>query len=110
MRWFLLLWVVPISFLLLWLGLASHDLHFGMFFFSRALYDQVFGIYGLALGLPPESLPPMVVRAIAVDSSIVLAIFAFRRRRQIAVWLRRLRQPASSSDATVSAASLSSAP
>ncbi len=68
-------------------------------------HDLVFEIYGNILGLPPESLPPLVARAIAVDSLIVFAILGFRKRRQIYAWWQG-RQSA----ARVSAESLSSAP
>jgi len=110
MRWFLFFWFAPMSFLVLWLTLASHDISGGTIFFSRALYDQVFGLYGAALGLPPESLPPMVIRALAVDSTVVLGIFAFRRRRAIAAAVRSWRQSRSSLANPASPASLSSAP
>ncbi|MBB3951121.1 DUF6105 family protein [Aureimonas jatrophae] len=107
MRWFLLMWFAPMSFLALWLGLASNDINFGMLFFSRALYDHVFGLYAAALGVAPETLPPLVVRALVLDSLIVLSIFAFRRRRAIAAWFVAQRQRGSGPAKT---ASLSSAP
>lgn len=108
MRWFLGLWFVPISFLVLWFTLAANDINLGTFFFSRAMYDLVFAMYGEVLGIPPADLPPMVARALVLDSAIVLALYVFRRRRPIAAWVRgryeRSVSPARRTD------SLSSAP
>jgi len=92
MRWLLGLWFVPISFLIAWFVLASHDWNLGTFFFSREMYDLVFAIYGETLGVAPESIPPLVARALVLDSAIVLALYAFRRRKSIAGWLRGRRQ------------------
>ncbi|WP_182087029.1 DUF6105 family protein [Aureimonas sp. ME7] len=88
MRWLLSLWFLPISFLVVWLALASNDWSFGLFFFSREMYDTVFAVYGEALGVPPETLPPLVARALVLDSLIVLALYAFRRRKPILAFAR----------------------
>jgi len=111
MRWLLGLWFVPISFLVAWFVLASHDWNLGTFFFSREMYDLVFAVYGETLGVAPESIPPLVARALVLDSAIVLALYAFRRRKVIAGWLRS-RTQASPSVATRARTldSLSSAP
>ncbi|WP_062202716.1 DUF6105 family protein [Aureimonas sp. AU12] len=88
MRWFLGLWFVPITFLVLWFALAANDINLGTFFFSRAMYDLVFTMYGNVLGIPPADLPPMVARALMLDSAIVLALYVFRRRKPITAWVR----------------------
>lgn len=105
MKWFLILWAGPVALLGSWYWLSYYDMSFGFHMLTRQTHDLVFEIYGNILGLPPESLPPLVARAIAVDSLIVFAILAFRKRKQIAAW-RQGRQLA----ARVSAESLSSAP
>ncbi|UXS31471.1 hypothetical protein FY152_04950 [Agrobacterium tumefaciens] len=105
MKWFLILWAGPVALLGSWYWLSYYDMSFGFYMLTRETHDLVFQIYGNILGLPPESLPPLVARAIAVDSLIVFAIVAFRRRKQIANWWRG-RQSA----ARASAESLSSAP
>lgn len=110
MRWLIGGWVAPVSFLLLWLGLASNDWSFGVHFFSRAMYDEVFGVYGNLLGLAPETVPPMVVRAILLDSCVVVALFAFRRRTQILNFAGRTWQRYRSRLAPASTDNLSSAP
>ena len=98
MRFFLILWLGPMALLGIWYALASNDLHFGMFLFSREIHDEVFGIYAAALGMEPEALPPLVLRAIIVDTLFVLAFIAFRRRKVLIPWvkakLERLIQPA----------------
>ncbi|MBP2533450.1 MULTISPECIES: DUF6105 family protein [Agrobacterium] len=105
MKWFLILWAGPVALLGSWYWLSYYDMSFGFYMLTRQTHDLVFEIYGNILGLPPESLPPLVARAIALDSLIVFAILAFRKRKQIAAWWHG-RQSA----ARVSAESLSSAP
>ncbi|KJF74439.1 DUF6105 family protein [Agrobacterium arsenijevicii] len=86
MKWFLILWAGPVALLGSWYWLSYYDMSFGFYMLTRQTHDLVFTIYGNILGLPPESLPPLVARAIAVDSLIVFAILAFRKRKQIANW------------------------
>lgn len=105
MKWFLILWAGPVALLGSWYWLSYYDMSFGFYMLTRQTHDLVFEIYGNILGLPPESLPPLVARAIAVDSLIVFAILAFRKRKQIVAWWQG-RQSA----ARVSAESLSRAP
>ena len=88
MRAFLLAFVLPMGFFWSWYGLAANDMSFGMFFFSRDMYDLVFNTYGEMLGVDPAILPPLLIRACVVDTLIVLGIWAFRRRRDIAAWWR----------------------
>lgn len=109
MKWFLILWATPVLLLSSWYGLSYYDMNFGVFMLTRQAHDLVFHIYGNVLGIPPETIPPLVARAIAVDSLIVLAIVAFRRRRQIASWWRA-RRAQSAVEPGPSAESLSSAP
>lgn len=105
MKWFLILWAGPVALLGSWYWLSYYDMSFGFYMLTRQTHDLVFQIYGNILGLPPESLPPLVARAIVVDSLIVFAILAFRKRKQITAWWTG-RQ----STARASAESLSSAP
>lgn len=109
MKWFLFLWAMPILLLGSWYGLSYYDMNFGIFMLTRQAHDLVFQIYGNVLGIPPETIPPLVARAIVVDSLIVFAIIAFRRRRQIAAWWQA-RRGQSDADVGPSVESLSSAP
>lgn len=108
MKWFLIFWAGPIALLGSWYGLSYYDMNFGIFMLTRDAHDLVFRIYGHILGIPPEDLPPLVMRAIVFDSFLVFALLAFRRRRQIAAWWQARRQSAPA--ALASDESLSSAP
>lgn len=113
MKWFLILWGGPILLLGSWYSLSYYDMSFGFFMLTRQTHDLVFQIYGNVLGIPPETIPPLVARAIFVDSLIVFAIIGFRKRRQIAAWYRRrfdVAAPQSERPSLASDASLSSAP
>jgi hypothetical protein len=110
MKWFLIFWAGPIVFLAGWYWLSYYDISFGIYMFSRQVHDLTFQIYGNVLGIPPDSIPPLVARAIAVDSLVVFAILAFRKRKSIISWWLA-RQVSKSSDAALASKdSLSSAP
>ncbi|MCY1668359.1 DUF6105 family protein [Rhizobium sp. SL86] len=109
MKWFLILWAGPVALLGAWYGLSYYDMSFGFFMLTRQTHDLVFQIYGNILGIPPADLPPLVARAIAFDSLIVMAILAFRRRKAILAWWQA-RQASRVSAPAVSRESLSSAP
>ncbi len=108
MKWFLILWAGPIALLGSWYGLSYYDMNFGFFMLTRQTHDLVFQIYGQILGISPEDLPLLVLRAIIVDSLIVFAILAFRRRKQISAWWQARHQSAPA--ALARDESLSSAP
>ena len=97
MKWFLILWAAPLIILCGWYGLSYYDISFGFFMLTRDAHDLVFRIYGHVLGMEPDAIPPLVLRAIIVDSLIVLAIIAFRRRKAIAAWWRARRASAQAS-------------
>lgn len=81
--WFLFL---PLGLLWGWIGLSYHDINLGTQFFSRDMHDLVFSIYAHVLGMEQHQILPLLARACIVDVGIVLAIFAFRRRKQIRAW------------------------
>jgi hypothetical protein len=49
---------------------------------SRDLHDLVFTIYGNLLGIPPESIPPLVLKAIILDTFLVIGFIVLKRRRK----------------------------
>ena len=103
MKWFLILWAGPLALLGGWYGLSYYDISFGFFMLTRDAHDLVFRIYGHVLGMEPEAIPPLVLRA----------IIAFRRRKAIAAWWRARRASAQASSGEADLAirdSLSSAP
>ena len=108
MKWLLILWAAPVTLLTGWYSLSYYDMSFGIFMLTRDAHDLVFQIYGNILGIPPEDLPLLVLRAIIFDSFLVFALIAFRRRKQIWAWWQARRQ--SSSRLLASDESLSSAP
>ncbi|QRM55044.1 DUF6105 family protein [Sinorhizobium sp. BG8] len=111
MKWFLILWAGPIALLGSWYGLSYYDMSFGIFMLTRDAHDLVFRIYGHILGVPPEVLPPLVARAIVVDSLVVFAVIAFRRRARIRAWWHARKAAAQPSEPLrASEESLSSAP
>ena len=82
MKVFLVLWVTPIVLLGSWYGLSYYDINFGYRILSRELHDLVFTIYGNLLGLPPESIPPLVLKAIILDTFLVIGFIVIKRRRK----------------------------
>ena len=91
MRVFLVLWIIPIVLLGGWYGLSYYDINFGYRILSRDLHDLVFTIYGNMLGIPPESIPPLVLKAVILDTVLVVGfIVVKRRRKQIWAALREL--------------------
>lgn len=97
-RGLLLLWALPVGLFWGWYFLSLNDVSFGTQFFSRAMHDQVFEIYGAILGIDPAAIPLLAARAIAVDSLFVLALVAFRRRRAIRAWSVARRERAQRAD------------
>ncbi len=91
MKWFLLAWLVPVVLLGGWYGLSYHDIHFGFVMLTRRTHDLVFEIYGNILGMPPQDIPPLLFKALFIDTLIVLAIVAFRYRKGIGAWIRERR-------------------
>ncbi|KQQ46611.1 MULTISPECIES: DUF6105 family protein [Rhizobium/Agrobacterium group] len=109
MKWFLILWAGPIVLLGSWYSLSYNDMSFGIFMLTRQAHDLVFQIYGNVLGIPPETIPPLVARAIVVDSLIVFALIGFRKRKSLVAWWRG-NQSSKTSGTLPSAESLSRAP
>lgn len=86
MRWILIFWALPIAVLGTWYGLSYNDINFGYLILSRQMNEFVFQLYGQILGLPPQDIPGLVLRAIVLDSLLLFSILAFRRRKQIVAW------------------------
>ena len=52
------------------------------------MHDLVFQLYGDVLGVDPATIPAMVAQACIFDTLLIAAIWAFRRRRELAAWAR----------------------
>ena len=92
MRWILGIWAAPLIIFWGWYFISLNNLHFGYVMLSRPLHDLVFELYGQMLGLDPATIPWLVAKACVIDTLLLLAIWAFRRRREIGAWLRSVRE------------------
>ena len=91
MKYVLLAWLSPLLLFWGWFFLSLNDINFGTTFFSRQLHDLLFEVYGNILGLDPATIPWLVAKACILDTLILLAIWAFRRRKAIMEWYRTKR-------------------
>ncbi len=101
MRYILLFWAGPLGFFWGWYFLSLNNINMGTTFFSRRLHDLVFNIYGNILGMDPAVIPGYVAKACIIDTLIIMAIFAFRKRKAIRSWIEAKRQPAAIQDGPV---------
>ena len=99
MRYVFAIWAAPLVIFWGWFYLSYYDINFGYLMLSRQVHDFVFNVYGDVLGLDPSSIPPLIMRACIFDTLIIGAIWAFRRRREIARWWRERREQSSSINA-----------
>ena len=91
MKWVIALWASPLALFWGWYFLSLNDVNFGYIMLTRQVHDLVFRLYGEMLGIDPTIIPALVARACILDTLIIVAIFAFRRRRAIFVRLRYIR-------------------
>ncbi|MDX8447298.1 DUF6105 family protein [Mesorhizobium captivum] len=98
MRALFVFWAAPLVMFWGWFFLSLNDMNFGYVMLSRQLHDLVFQLYGQMLGIDPAIIPGMVARACVFDSFLLAGLVAFRRRRQIAEWVRRRREGAVNPD------------
>ena len=91
MRYVLMLWAAPILLFWSWFGLSYYNVNFGYVLMTREAHDLIFQLYGEVLGIDPESIPWFVAKSCVFDFFLLMGIWAYRRRRTIAVHLRTLR-------------------
>jgi hypothetical protein len=89
MRTLFALWAAPLALFWGWFFLSLNDINFGYVMLSRQVHDFAFQLYGQMLGVDPAIIPGMVARACIFDGFLLMALWAFRRRRNIAAWIRR---------------------
>ncbi|MEM1378805.1 MAG: DUF6105 family protein, partial [Pseudomonadota bacterium] len=63
-----------------------YDISFGLSFLSRDTHNFVFGLYAYLLGIDKSWIYWLLIRACVVDTLIIFAIFAYRRRAEIKAW------------------------
>ena len=94
MRYVLIFWGAPMGLFWSWFYLSYHDINFGTVYFSRLLHDFAFDFYAHILnqygGMSVEAgaIPAMIARACVIDTLLIFAILAFRRRKRIVKWWR----------------------
>ncbi|SMH45503.1 DUF6105 family protein [Mesorhizobium australicum] len=92
MKYVFFAWAAPLGLFWGWFFLSANDINFGSIYLSRALHELVFELYGEMLGVAPETIPWLIAKACLFDTLLILAIWAFRRRRQIAAQWAALRE------------------
>lgn len=110
MKWVLFFWALPLVILGSWYTLSYYDINFGYLILSRQMHDLVFQVYGNILGLPPDDIPPLVLKAIIIDTLLLIAIMSFRRRKAILAWWRGRQSSKAPAASLAIDDSLSSAP
>lgn len=101
MKYLLFAWLTPLALFWGWFFLSLNDINFGTIFFSRALHEVLFELYGQMLGLDPTTIPWLIAKACILDTSILLAIWAFRRRKDIMAWVNARRSGIASNETMV---------
>ena len=86
MKYVFTAWASPLVFFWGWYFLSFHDINFGTVYLTRQLHDLVFKLCGAMLNIDPAQIPWMIAEACIFDTFIVLAIWAFRRRRELYAW------------------------
>lgn len=92
MRYVLGVWALPLVIFWGWFGLSYYDINFGYLMLSRQVHDLYFQLCGQILGMEPASVPWLILKALVFDTMVLMSIWAFRRRREIATWVRRRRE------------------
>ena len=88
MKYLVAIWATPLLLFWGWFFLSLNDMNFGYVMLTRQVHDLVFQLYGDFLGVEPASIPAMVAQACIFDTGLIAAIWAFRRRRELAAWTR----------------------
>ncbi len=86
MKYIFAVWATPLLLFWGWFFLSLNDINFGSVFLTRELHDLVFQLYGQMLGIDPKTIPMMIAEACILDTGILVAIWAFRRRKEIIAW------------------------
>lgn len=86
MKYLFFAWATPLALFWGWFFLSLNDINFGTIYFSRALHEVLFELYGQMLGLDPSTIPWLIAKACVFDTLILLAIWAFRRRKELKNW------------------------
>jgi hypothetical protein len=91
MKYVLGVWATPLILFWGWYFLSLNDIHFGYVLMTRQAHDLIFQLYGEMIGLDPATIPALVAKACILDTGLILAIWAFRRRKAIIGWVQEKR-------------------
>jgi len=92
MKYILYAFFLPMGIFWGWYALSINDINFGFMLLTPDMNHLLFQIYGDILGIDPQIIPGLVARACVFDGFLLLAIYAFRRRRDITAWYRSRRE------------------
>jgi len=79
-------WATPLVLFWGWYFLSLNDINFGYIMLTRQAHDLIFQLYGQMIGMDPQAIPMLVAQACAFDTALIVAIWAFRRRRELKAW------------------------
>ncbi|TPN39426.1 hypothetical protein FKO01_04520 [Mesorhizobium sp. B2-3-3] len=88
MRYIFAMWAGPMAIFWGWFYLSANDINFGYVMFTRHTHDFFFQLYGQMLGIDPSIIPGMVAKTCIFDGLLLMALWAFRRRREIWGWIK----------------------
>ncbi|CAG1011083.1 hypothetical protein RHIZO_03916 [Rhizobiaceae bacterium] len=86
MKYVFAVWATPLVLFWGWYFLSLNDIHFGYIMLTRQAHDLIFQLYGQMIGMDPQAIPMLVAQACIFDTGLIVAIWAFRRRREIRAW------------------------
>jgi hypothetical protein len=109
MRYILIFWALPMSFIWGWYFMSLNDLNLGSIYLSNHFHQLVFNLYGQIIGVDPAHIPTLLARACIFDTVLIFGVLAFRRRDDIRSWWNDRKQE-KITDQSESLANLSNAP
>ena len=86
MKYVFAVWATPLVLFWGWYFLSLNDMNFGYIMLTRQAHDLIFQLYGQMIGMDPQAIPMLVAQACIFDTGLIVAIWAFRRRREIRAW------------------------
>lgn len=86
MKYVFAVWATPLVLFWGWYFLSLNDMNFGYIMLTRQAHDLIFQLYGQMIGMEPQAIPMLVAQACAFDTALIVAIWAFRRRRELKAW------------------------
>lgn len=86
MKYVFAVWATPLVLFWGWYFLSLNDMNFGYIMLTRQAHELIFQLYGQMIGMDPKAIPMLVAQACLFDTGLIVAIWAFRRRREIRDW------------------------